>query len=104
MYAIRSYYGLEKVWKDVKNTHGLNESDYLKINSENINPFLNGTLKGFNNKDLVEQINLIFRDSLVKAPIGSTEPTILVNKNCKEIVFAYKESDGKNTMHFFRIV
>lgn len=93
---------LNSVWQDIKKTHNINEDQYIELDIEKLNQFLNGQLEGYTDKDLIYEMNKILGDNLFNAPVGSTRPKILINKNGKEIIFAYKENDGKNTLNVFR--
>jgi hypothetical protein len=66
-----------------------------------LNLLISGKLEGFTDKDLVAEMKKILREKYFKVPIGSTKPQFLLNKNAKEIVLAYKESDGTNTICSF---
>lgn len=93
---------LNTVWQDIKKTHNINEDQYIELDIDKLNQFLNGQLDGFTDKDLIDEMNKILGENLFNAPVGSTKPKILLNKNGKEIVFAYKENDGKNTLNVFK--
>jgi len=90
------------IWQDIKKTHKIDEVQYIELDVPKLNQFLSGKLEGYTDKDLIEQMNKILANNLMNIQVGSTEPKILLNKNSKEIVFAYKESDGKNTLSIFR--
>lgn len=93
---------LNTVWQDIKKTHNINEDDYIELDIGKLNRFLSGKLEGYTDKDLIDEMNKILAENLFNAPVGSTKPKILLNKAGNEIVFAYKESDGKNTLNVFR--
>lgn len=93
---------LNAAWQDIKKTHNINEDQYIELDIEKLNQFLNGQLDGYTDKDLIDEMNKILGDNLFNAPEGSTKPKILLNKNGKEIIFTYKENDGKNTLNVFR--
>lgn len=93
---------LSTVWQDIKKTHNINEDDYIELDINKLNLFISGKLEGFMDKDLVDEMNKILREKYFKLPIGSTKPKILLNKNAEEIVLAYKESDGTNTISSFK--
>ncbi len=93
---------LSAVWQDIKKTHNINEDDYIELDIKKLNLLIGGKLEGFTDKDLVAEMNKILREKYFKVPIGSTKPQILLNKNAKEIVLAYKESDGTNTICSFK--
>lgn len=93
---------LNAVWQDIKKTHNINEDDYIELDVDKLNQFINGQLEGFTDKELVAEMNKILKENYFKVPVGSTKPKILLNKNAKEIVLAYKESDGTNTLSSFK--
>lgn len=95
---------LSAVWQDIKKTHNINEDDYIELDINKLNLFISGKLEGFADKELVAEMNKILREKYFKLPIGSTKPKILLNKNAEEIVLAYKESDGTNTICSFKKV
>jgi hypothetical protein len=93
---------LNTVWQDIKKTHSINEDEYIELDIDKLNQFINGQLEGFTDKELVVEMKKILRNNYFKVPVGSTKPKILLNKNAKEIVLAYKESDGTNTLSSFK--
>lgn len=93
---------LSAVWQDIKKTHNINEDDYIELDINKLNLFISGKLEGFTDIELVDEMNKILKEKYFKLPIGSTKPKILLNKNAEEIVLAYKESNGTNTLSSFK--
>ena len=93
---------LNTVWQDIKKTHNINEDDYIELDIDKLNQLINGQLEGFTDTELVAEMNKVLKENYFKVSVGSTKPKILLNKNAKEIVLAYKESDGTNTLSIFK--
>lgn len=92
---------LNEVNSEVKKDFGINNTEYIELDTKTLNAVLNNELDTLKDQELSEQLNKIFRDSLIDFPVGSTKPTIMVNKNRKEIIFGYKDKDGNNILEVF---
>ncbi|NJD01388.1 MAG: hypothetical protein FIA99_02030 [Ruminiclostridium sp.] len=95
---------LEAVWQDIKQTYSIDEQEYYRVRTDSeLKQFLNGKLKGYTDKDIINQYDKIVNvDHRLKLPEGATEPILLLRNDCREIVFAYKEKDGRNILRIFK--
>ena len=88
---------LNDAWNDIVQTHKL-EIDY----NEYLNLTMSWTRIEFinNHKDKEFIISLIhlFEQLYKTVPSGSTQPFILLSKDYNEIIFAFKQPDGHNSL------
>jgi len=67
--------------------------------------FIDYTLRGATNTDksFCQQASNILFDNAQQISFGSLMPFILVNNDMKEVLFAYKDGDGKNTVKKYEL-
>ena len=88
---------LSDAWSDIKKSHQIEDNDFIKLNLEQTISFLNGKLEGYS-QEYLDGVQSTINDIILNAPTGSTEPIVLIQKDSTQILIAYKESGGDNTI------
>lgn len=85
---------LDDVWEDIKKTHGIDETGYIKFTIQDLSKQPDHLKDVLSDQEIAEQIHVF----MTQWPVGATEPTILVKKDKKEVMFAYKDKDNNNIL------
>jgi hypothetical protein len=85
---------------DIKNSFNLlgNIEQYIELDLSTIPEFIRKGYKDYFGVTQCTELIVKIDDYRHCLPTGSVKPLILINKNGNELIFAYKESNGKNVL------
>ena len=95
---------LDDAWADIKKSFGLQAKlkNYKALEFEQFNDFMQGKIEGFDNKELCSELIAEFIEVNKEIPIGTTIPKIFVKNKPLEMIIAYKDENGVNTLEILQ--
>ncbi|KPU43749.1 hypothetical protein OXPF_26090 [Oxobacter pfennigii] len=99
--AIKVEEKLNDAYEDIIKTHKIDDSQYTPFiyTSSTCDDFVNGKYEAFSAGEKLNAIAVLVDDVAMKAPAGSTVPTILVSKDMDDVMVCYKDSDRTNVVY-----
>ena len=92
---------LNRGWADIKNSFKINDLDqasYFQVDISNLVEFANGE-GPIQDKSEIQSILDVINYHWESVPVGTLKPLIIIKNDGSEVLFAYKEVDGINTLN-----